>query len=62
MSVNLIGPDIQLIRNRYDEALQMQGIPCKYQFPNMADSNAQGEPVIDNYSDMIERSPISYTL
>lgn len=54
MSVNLIGPDIQLIRNRYDEALQMQGIPCKYQFPNMADSNAQGEPVIDNYSDMIE--------
>lgn len=54
MSVNLIGPDIQLIRNRYDEALQMQGIPCKYQFPNMADSNAQGEPVIDSYSDMIE--------
>lgn len=32
----------------------MQGIPCKYQFPNMADSNAQGEPVIDSYSDMIE--------
>lgn len=54
MSVNLIGPDIQLMRSRYDEALQMQGIPAKYQYPNIPDSNAQGEPVIDSYSEMIE--------
>ena len=51
---NLIGPDIQLTRKRYDEALQLQGIPCKYQYPNMATSNAQGEPIIDSYSEMIE--------
>lgn len=54
MSVNLIGPDIQLMRRRYDEALQMQGIPCKYQYPNMPDSNAQGEAVVDSYSEMVE--------
>lgn len=53
MSVNLIGQDIQLMRNRYDEALSMQGIPCTYQYPNLASSNAQGEPVIDSYSDVI---------
>ena len=53
MSVNLIGPDIQLMRRRYDEALQMQGIPCKYQYPHLAQSNNQGEPVIDSYSDMV---------
>lgn len=54
MSVNINGEDIKLMRLRYDEALEMQGIPCKYQFPNMATSNEQGEPVIDSYSDMIE--------
>ncbi len=54
MSVNLIGEDIKLMRKRYDEALQMQGIACKYQFPNLPESNAQGEPVIDSYSEMVE--------
>lgn len=53
MSVNLIGEDIKLMRSRYDEALDMQGIPCKYQYPNMPDTNAQGESVIDSYSEMI---------
>lgn len=53
MAVNLIGPDIQLIRNRYDEALEMRGIPVKYQYPLKAQSNAEGEPVIDSYSEMI---------
>lgn len=54
MNVNLIGEDIKLIRARYDEALEMQGIPCKYQYPLYAESNNQGEPVIDSYSDMLE--------
>ena len=54
MSINLIGDDIIIMRDRYDEALEMQGIPCKYQYPLMATSNEQGEPVIDSYSDMIE--------
>jgi hypothetical protein len=49
---SLIGPDIELMRNRYDEALILQGVPAQYQFPHMADSNDQGEPVIDSYSDM----------
>lgn len=54
MSVNIIGDDIKLMRARYDEALEMQGIPCRYQYPNMATSNAQAEPVIDSYSDMVD--------
>lgn len=54
MAVNLIGEDIKLLRKRYDEALQMRGIPVKYQFPHMADTNAQGEPVVDSYSDYVE--------
>ena len=53
MSMNLIGEDITLMRDRYDEALEMQGIPCRYQFPLMPTSNAQGEAVVDSYSDMI---------
>lgn len=47
---NLIGPDIELWRKRYDEALVLRGIPAKYQFPMSASSNTQGEPVVDSYS------------
>jgi hypothetical protein len=54
MVQNLIGPDIKLMRNRYDEALQLQGIPCKYQFPILAESNNQGESVVDTFSPEIE--------
>lgn len=54
MSKNLIGPDIRLMRLRYDEALMMQGIPVKYQYPNFASSNAQGEPVADSYSEIVD--------
>ena len=54
MAVNLIGADIKLIRDRYDEALKMRGIPVKYQYPLMAGVNAQGEPVADAYSSMID--------
>lgn len=54
MSVNLIGSDIKLMRRRYDEALQMQGIACKYQYPNLPATNVQGESVIDSYSEMID--------
>lgn len=53
---NLIGPDIKLMRARYDEALKLQGIPCFYQYPNIPDSNAQGEAVIDSYSEPIPTS------
>jgi len=51
MSVNLIGSDVKMMRKRYDEALQMQGVPCKYQFPLMAESSTSGDPVVDSYSD-----------
>lgn len=51
---NLIGRDVVLMRARYDEALRLQGIPCKYQYPNLADSNVHGEPLIDSYSDFID--------
>ena len=50
---NLIGEDIKLMRARYDEALQLQGIPCIYQYPAFADTNKQGETVVDSYSDEI---------
>lgn len=50
MNNNLIQSDIELMRSRYDEALQLMGIPSKYQFPVIPDSNTQGEPVIDTYS------------
>ena len=48
---NLIGPDIKLMRARYDEALKLQGIPAKYQYPNLPNTNAQSEAVIDSYSE-----------
>lgn len=51
---NLIGPDIKLMRDRYDEALQLQGIPVKYQYPNLPDTNAQSESVVDSYSEPID--------
>lgn len=51
---SLIQSDITLMRSRYDEALQLQGIACKYQFPMFAGSNDQGDPVIDSYSAMID--------
>lgn len=50
MSMNLIQDDIKIMRDRYDEALEMLGIPAKYQFPIIPDSNVYGEPVIDSYS------------
>ena len=54
MSLNsLIGPDIKLMRDRYDEALELQGIPATYQFPNLPDTNAQSEAVVDSYSEPI---------
>lgn len=53
MAVNLIGEDIKLMRKRYDEALELQGIPVTYQFPLKPQPNAQGETVVDSYSDMI---------
>lgn len=54
MVTNLIGPDIKLMRARYDEALKLHGIPVRYQYPNMPSSNAQGEAVVDSYSEYIE--------
>lgn len=51
--MHLIQEDIKLMRARYDDALKMQGIPCQYQYPNMADTNAQSESVVDSYSELI---------
>lgn len=50
----LIQSDIVKMRKRYDEALKLQGIDCKYQFPNLPSSNIQGESVIDSYSEEID--------
>lgn len=54
--MNLIGEDIKIIRDRYDEALEMMGIPVTYQYPLFALSNNQGEPLIDSYSEMVKTS------
>ena len=53
---NLIGEDIKLMRDRYDEALELQGVPCVYMYPNIPDTNAQSETVVDTYSLPIETS------
>lgn len=53
MSVNLIGEDIKLFRKRYDEALLMQGVPVTYQYPLKPDVNAEGESVVDAYSEYV---------
>lgn len=47
---NLIAEDIKLMRARYDEALELRGIPATYQFPNLPTTNNQGETVVDSYS------------
>lgn len=52
--MSIIGNDVIMMRQRYDEALKLQGIPCKYQFPNLATSNNQGEPEVDSYSEEID--------
>lgn len=54
MSVNLIGPDIKIMRLRYDEALQMRGVPSGYQYPIFAETTLNGEPIADGYSDRID--------
>ena len=54
MAHNIIGKDIVLMRNRYDEALTLQGIPVRYQYPNMATSNVDGEAVVDSYSEYVD--------
>ena len=51
---NLIGPDIRLMRNRYDEALELQGIPVTYQHPLFPATDTQGESVVDSYSEFIQ--------
>lgn len=52
--MSIIGNDVIMMRQRYDEALKLQGIPCKYQFPNLATSNNQGEPEVDSYSEELD--------
>lgn len=47
---NLVGEDINLNRLRYDEALNLQGIPCTYQYPSITESNVHGESVPDSMS------------
>lgn len=54
MSVNIIGRDIELMRLRYDEALAMQGVEANYQYPNLPDTNTQGEATPDSYSELIK--------
>ena len=47
---NLIGDDITLMRARYDEALELQGVPCVYMYPVLPGTNPQGESIVDQYS------------
>lgn len=53
MVPSLIQEDIKLMRDRYNEALELQGISCTYQFPNIAGTNTQGESLVDSYSELI---------
>lgn len=51
---NLIGDDIKLMRARYNEALELQGVQCTYMYPTLNSTNAQTESVVDQYSLPIE--------
>ncbi len=51
---NLIGDDITMMRERYDEALNLLGVPAEYQFPNLPGTNAQSESVVDSYSEPMD--------
>ena len=51
---NLVGRDVTIWRKRYDEALTLNGIPAKYQYPYLADTNTQGESVVDTYSEPMD--------
>lgn len=42
------------MRARYNEALELQGVPCIYMYPNLNGTNEQSESVIDQYSLPIE--------
>ena len=53
---NLIGEDVKLMRARYNEALQLRGVPCVYMYPTLPTTNAQGESVVDQYSLPIDTS------
>lgn len=53
---NLIGEDVKLMRARYDEALQLRGIPCVYMYPTLPTTNEQGESIVDQYSLPIDTS------
>lgn len=51
MAGSIISQDIELMRDRYDEALKMRGISCIYQYPISPDVNSQSEIVADGMSD-----------
>lgn len=50
MKMSLIGPDIKILREMYDEALKLRGIPAKYQYPIRPDTNDHAESLVDSYS------------
>ena len=52
--VNLIqSEEVEILRAYYDEALEMQGVPCTYQYPLKNDWNIHGEQAADSFSEPI---------
>ena len=52
--VNLIqSEEVEILRAYYDEALEMQGVPCTYQYPLKNDYNIHGEQAADAFSEPI---------
>jgi hypothetical protein len=52
--VNLIQQEeVEYLRACYDEALELQGVPCEYQYPLKNDFNVHGEQAADAFSEVI---------
>jgi len=50
----LIQPeDVEFLRCCYDMALELQGVPCEYQYPLKNDYNIHGEQSADAFSEII---------
>jgi hypothetical protein len=50
----IVDEEVQMLREMYDEGLEMQGVPVRYQYPLKNDYNTHGEQAADSFSEFID--------
>jgi len=50
----IVDEEVQMLREMYDEGLEMQGVPVQYQYPLKNDYNLYGEQAADAFSELID--------